>query len=66
MGRKSPSVATNGARLCAAHHRWRTEHGREYRPRLLTLIGRLHAECVPCQREAIERWGAPLGEGLAS
>ena len=61
-GIKSSSVATNGARLCSWHHRLKTNQGRTYRPRLLSVIARLHGECVACQREAITEWGVPLEE----
>jgi hypothetical protein len=37
-GMKSASVASNGVRLCAWHHRWKTEHGREARPLLLAYL----------------------------
>lgn len=35
---KSPSVRTNGATLCAVHHRWKTDHGRTARPALIALV----------------------------
>ena len=38
LGRKSRSTLDNGAMLCSAHHRIKTEHGREWRPRLLDYI----------------------------
>lgn len=62
IGMKSRSIATNGARLCWWHHSLKTREGRTYRPRLLTVIARLHSECASCQREAIEMWGQPLEE----
>lgn len=63
---KSPSIATNAARLCArVHHPLKTREGRTWRPRLLSEIARLHGECAQCQRESIETWGVPL-EGIAS
>lgn len=65
MGMKSKSVATNAARLCVWHHSVKTRFGKTWRPRLLTVIGRRHAECAPCQRESIELWGQPLGEAAS-
>lgn len=63
-GMKSKSIATNGASLCSWHHRLKTNQGKTYRPRLLSVIARLHGECAACQRESIVEWGAPL-EGAA-
>jgi hypothetical protein len=66
MGMKSKSIATNAARLCArVHHPMKTEHA-EWRQRLLDVIARLHGECAQCQRESIEAYGVPLGEGAKS
>lgn len=67
VGMKSPSVATNAARLCAAvHHPMKTNDGERWRPELLKVIARLHGACAECQKEAIREWGSPLGEGVAS
>ena len=60
IGVESLSIATNAARLCHAHHEVKTHDARTWRPRLLTVIARLHSECASCQREAIETWGQPL------
>lgn len=38
LGRKSRSTADNLVRMCGAHHRVKTEHGREWRPRLVEYI----------------------------
>ena len=38
MGMKSETVESNLVALCGAHHRWRTEHGREGRPILLAYL----------------------------
>lgn len=38
MGMKSPSTADNLVLLCARHHRYKTEHGREARPALLAYL----------------------------
>ena len=35
---KSPSVASNLVRLCLSHHDYKTNHGREVRPRLIAYI----------------------------
>lgn len=56
VGMKSRSTLDNGATLCSTHHRYKTEHGRECRPRLLDWIanhghhvGLDHDSCVdPC------------------
>jgi hypothetical protein len=56
MGMKSPSVATNAARLCGWHHSLKTREGRTWRPRLLAVIARLASTCSRCQRESIEVW----------
>ena len=60
MGRKSASVATNGARLCWWHHSLKTREGRTWRLRLLDVVARLASECARCQRESIERYGEEL------
>lgn len=62
LGMKSESIATNAARLCNFHHAQKTLDGRTWRPRLLTVVARLAAGCASCQRESIERSGAPLVE----
>jgi hypothetical protein len=41
MGMKSESTRSNGVLLCGNHHRWKTEHGREARPLLLTYLERV-------------------------
>lgn len=38
LGMKSRSTLDNGALLCSVHHRYKTEHGREWRPRLIAYI----------------------------
>jgi len=38
MGMKSPSTEDNLVVLCGAHHRWKTENGREARPLLLAYL----------------------------
>lgn len=38
MGMKSETTESNLVSLCNAHHRWRTEHGREGRPILLGYL----------------------------
>ena len=38
MGMKSATTADNLVSLCAAHHRYKTEHGREARPILLDYL----------------------------
>src|SRR5687768_8420562 len=43
MGLKSESVPTNLVVLCSAHHRYRTEHGRETRPLLLDYLAKVEA-----------------------
>ena len=35
---KSRSTLDNGAMLCSTHHRLKTDHGREWRPRLIDYI----------------------------
>lgn len=37
-GAKSASTPENLVQLCALHHRWKTEHGREARPLLLQYL----------------------------
>jgi hypothetical protein len=42
LGLKSRSTVDNLVRLCGAHHRVKTEHGREWRPILIDYLeGRL-------------------------
>jgi 5-methylcytosine-specific restriction endonuclease McrA len=38
IGMKSASTSDNLVLLCAGHHRWKTEHGREARPLLLGYL----------------------------
>ena len=38
IGMKSATVAANLVLLCSAHHRHKTEHGREVRPLLIAYI----------------------------
>jgi len=38
MGMKSESTRQNGVLLCGAHHRYKTEHGREVRPLLVAYL----------------------------
>ncbi len=49
LGMKSPSVATNAARLCPRHHRLKTNNGRTWRPSLLAVVDLLSAGCDQCQ-----------------
>lgn len=44
VGMKSESVRTNGLLLCAGHHRWKGEHGKEARPLLLAYLARYYPE----------------------
>lgn len=39
IGMKSASTEDNLVLLCARHHRWKTENGREARPMLLAYLG---------------------------
>jgi hypothetical protein len=51
-GMKSRTELDNLAALCAGHHRWKTEHGKQARPLLLAYLERIgdpHAHHVdPC------------------
>lgn len=38
MGMKSRTARDNLVSLCGAHHRWKTNHGREARPILLAYL----------------------------
>ena len=38
LGMKSPSTVGNLVRMCGTHHRVKTEHGREWRPVLISYI----------------------------
>ena len=40
LGRKSRTTLDNVVLLCALHHRWKTEHGRQARPLLISYLGR--------------------------
>lgn len=51
MGRKSASIATNAAPLCSWHHRLKTDNGREWRPRLLSVVAALSRDCPSCDAE---------------
>jgi hypothetical protein len=64
VGMKSASIAVNAARMCSVHHYVKTSHGKTWRPRLIDAIAVLHGRCAACQRESIERYGMPLGEGV--
>lgn len=61
---KSLSIATNAAQMCSVHHRLKTNAGKTWRPRLLTVIAALASECTACQRESIETYGLPLERTL--
>lgn len=50
-GMKSASIATNASLLCPQHHRTKTEHGKEWRPRLITVIDTLTRDCPSCDAE---------------
>lgn len=41
IGMKSPTDAANLVVLCGAHHRLKTEHGKEWRPVLLAYLERV-------------------------
>lgn len=43
MGKKSRTELDNLVSLCGAHHRWKTEHGREARPLLLAYLEAVNA-----------------------
>ena len=43
MGMKSETTPDNLVALCGAHHRWKTEHGREARTILLDYLARVTA-----------------------
>lgn len=60
IGMKSKSVAVNAARMCGIHHRRKTDFGRQYRPKLLQLVGLLHGDCARCQDESMREYGVPL------
>jgi hypothetical protein len=45
IGMKSRSTVDNGAMLCSVHHRWKTEHGREWRPKLIDYINGKPSDC---------------------
>jgi len=64
-GMKSKSVAVNAAQLCSWHHRLRTEHGKEYRPRLLTVIATLTRGCERCEAEHFAVYGVPFSDPAA-
>lgn len=38
MGMKSETSLSNLVAMCSGHHRYKTEHGREVRPRLLNYL----------------------------
>ena len=38
LGRKNRTTVDNVVLLCAAHHRWKTEHGRTARPLLVSYL----------------------------
>jgi len=44
IGLKSRTALDNLVLLCAGHHRWKTEHGREARPILLAYLEQVSAE----------------------
>lgn len=52
IGMKSETSAGNLVVLCGTHHRWKTAHGREVRPRLLAYLERIgtghEAHVDPC------------------
>lgn len=57
IGMKSRSTADNGVRLCGGHHRLKTEHGKEWRPKLLDYLaaGRHFGHVDPCGLDCIAR-----------
>jgi hypothetical protein len=56
VGMKSKSIATNGARMCSAHHRLKTENGKVWRPRIASVVRALADDCGPCQEEWLREW----------
>lgn len=60
IGKKSKSIAVNGARLCGLHHRTKTEAGKTWRPVLLRLVSLLHGDCADCRAENLREYGVPL------
>ncbi len=48
---KSDSIATNAARLCGVHHRVKTNAGKTWRPRLITVVRALFRGCERCEAE---------------
>ena len=65
-GMKSKSVAVNAAQLCSWHHRLRTEHGKEWRPRLITVINTLTRDCLSCEAERFLFYGSERTDYPAS
>ena len=62
IGLKSDSIATNDARLCGWHHRLKTERGKTWRPRLITVVRALYRtdNCERCEQEDQENYGGSL------
>ena len=62
MGMKSETSMRNLVTLCNAHHRWKTEHGREARPILLAYLElaeneHTHVDPVPGCVQCFEAFG---------
>lgn len=57
MAMKSESIASNGARMCGAHHLLKTNAGRTWRPILIGLVAHLSRGCEACEAELQERYG---------
>lgn len=60
MGKKSKSIAVNGARLCNVHHDEKTLHGKTWRPALLHVIAVLHGRCERCIEQQLREYGIPF------
>jgi hypothetical protein len=59
---KSESIATNGARLCGAHHLLKTNAGRTWRPVLIGLVMHLSRGCADCEAEFVKRGEGPVDD----
>lgn len=64
IGMKSDSIAVNAARLCGIHHRVKTERGKLWRPRLITVVRALYraASCEACEAEDQAFYGGSFHE----
>ena len=66
LGMKSPSTVDNLVRLCAAHHRVRTENGRKYRPLLLEYLDAKRRLSSPTTPRTEDGDPSPKGRGASS